>query len=482
MGDARSVFFVTGLFLAILALAMGVPALVDAAAGEDDWRAFAKGALITATFAGMLVLANRAPIDSFGRRQGFLLTVASWSLVSFFGSLPFHFSRLHLSYTDAFFEAISGLTTTGATVLSGLDTLPPGLLLWRAMMQWLGGIGIIVMAVALLPFLRVGGMQLFQAESSDRSEKIMPRIAQFASRVTIAYVTLSAACAFAYAAAGMTWFEAVNHAMTTLSTGGYSTSDASIAHFESAAIEWIAIAFMLAGALPYVLYVRFAQGHPAALWRDRQVRTFLAFATGASLAMTAWLYVAADLPFFAALRASAFNVTSVITTTGYASTDYGLWGAFAVSMFFFLIVVGGCTGSTAGGIKIFRFEVLMFAARGQFLRLIAPHRVQTYRYQDNVLTEDVFTSVAGYFFLFLASIAFLALSLGALGMDFVTSVSGAATALANVGPGLGAIIGPAGNFASLPDAAKWVLAFGMLLGRLELFSVLVLLSPGFWRQ
>jgi trk system potassium uptake protein TrkH len=459
---------------------MVFPALADLSVGNKDWQVFAAAAVVTVFASGALLFSNRGPIE-LGLRQAFALTTLCWVTLSAFGALPLMLSDLRLGGADAFFESISGLTTTGSTVLVGLDHLPPGILLWRALLQWIGGIGIIIMGIAILPFLQVGGMQLFRAESSDRSDKPLPRIRQVAHGIALTYVLLTFWCAVLYWSAGMTGFDALTHAMTTLSTGGYSTSDGSIGHFNSPTIDWIAIVFMLAGAIPFVLYVRMFHREPLVIFKNSQVRAFLVFLTSLVVALTAWLYITQPIAVGDALRLVAFNVVSIVTTTGYATTDYSLWGSTAVIVFLAITVIGGCTGSTAGGIKIMRFEIMILSARMQANRLIHPHRSAALTYNRAPVTSDVQISVAVFSTVFFMSIALGTAALSALGLDLLTSLSAAATAVANVGPGLGETIGPAGNFASLPDTAKWLLAIGMLLGRLELFTVLILLHPGFWR-
>ncbi len=481
MSDFRPILFIQGLFLSALGGAMLLPSLADIVSDNSDWQVFAASALVTGFTGLMLLLSCRGGTVELDMRQGFLLTTTSWVAISGFAALPFLFSSLQLDYSDAFFEAISGLTTTGSTVVVGLDGLPPGILLWRSLLQWIGGIGIIVMAVAMLPFLRVGGMHLFRTESSDRSDKPLPRVEQIAVSITAVYAALTAACAAAYWLAGMTAFEAINHAMTTLSTGGFSTSDASMGHFQQPSVQWIGTLFMALSALPFVLYVKMLHGHGLALFHDRQVRSFIAFVGCVIVALWAWLAITRSVPALDALRLVAFNVVSVVTTTGFATTDYTLWGSFAIAAFFFLTLVGGCTGSTSGGIKMFRFEIMALALREQMHGLVEPKAVFVPRYGQRRIGGDVMASVGIFMFLFFAATAVLAAALAALGLDPVTSLSGAATALANVGPGIGPIIGPAGNFASLPDSAKWLLAAGMLLGRLEIFTVLVLFTPAFWR-
>ena len=481
MIDFRPVFFIVGILLATLAVAMGIPALADAAVGHPDWQVFALSAALTLFVGGALVLTNRTRGVRLTIRQAFVLTTASWVVLAAFASLPFAFSDLGLSFTDAFFEAMSGITTTGSTVISGLDSAPPGILLWRALLQWLGGIGIIVVAVGVLPILRIGGMQLFRMESSDSSEKVLPRVTQVAAGIGLIYIALTAICAASYRLAGMTSFESVAHAMTTIATGGFSTSDASIGHFDSAPIEWIATVFMVTGALPFVLYLQAVRGKPGLLIRDSQIQWFLAIVAVGILGLAAWQWLENGSALGLAIRQAAFNVVSIITGTGYATTDFSQWGGFALAAFFLFMFIGGCAGSTSCGIKVFRFQVLYATARVQMSRLTQPHGVFIPLYNRRPISEAVAASVMGFFFLFVVCFAVLALLLGMLGLDFLTSVSGAASAMANVGPGLGETIGPAGTFASLPDAAKWLLAAGMLLGRLELFTVLVLFTPAFWR-
>jgi trk/ktr system potassium uptake protein len=482
MPDLKPVLFVVGVLLCGLAVGMALPAMADALAANPDWKIFVISAVPTG-FVGMLLALSYRGRGGFSLdiRQGFLLTTLSWLSLAAFGALPFAYLGDNLSYTDAFFEAISGLTTTGSTVLVGLDSLPPGILLWRSILQWLGGMGIIAMAILLLPFLRVGGMQLFRAESSDRSDKVVSRPWDLAAYIGFLYLGLTAACAAAYRLAGMSGFDALNHAMTTLSSGGFSTHDTSFGYFSSPAIQWIGIVFMLSGSLPFVAYIRTLRGRAPYIWQDSQVQTMLGIMGTASAVLVAVLWLGTDSPFFETLRLVLFNIVSIVTTSGYAANDYQLWGPFAVGLFFLLAVVGGCTGSTAGGIKIFRFQVLWIVGRAQLRHLVQPHRIVPTSYGGRALPNDIAPSVLAFLFAFVGAVAALSLSLTAFGLDLVTSLSGAVSALANVGPGLGPVIGPTGTYASLPDGAKWLLAAGMLLGRLELFTILVLFQRAFWR-
>jgi trk system potassium uptake protein TrkH len=479
--DFRPVFLVVGILLTTLAVGMGLPAMLDAYYRHPDWRVFVLSAGVTAFVGVAMILTCRVEHIRISVRQAFVMTTFSWLAIAIFGALPFAFSELSLSYTDALFEAMSGVTTTGATVITGLDHAPPGLLLWRALLQWLGGLGIIVMAIAVLPMMRVGGMQMFRVEAFETGEKVMPRAAQISAALTIIYIVLTGSWALALSVAGMNGLDAVTHAMTALATGGFSTHDASIGYYDSALIDGILTAGMIAGSLPFVLYLRVVQGQGGDLVRDSQVQWFLAI-LGLAIALTAWLlWARSGFTPTAALRFAAFNITSVITGTGYATTDYWAWGGFAGPIFFYVMFIGGCTGSTTCGIKIFRFQVLYAATVTQFHHLLRPHGVFIPYFNNRPIPDDVITSVLSFFFLYGVCFAFLAVGLGILGLDFVTAVSGAATAISNVGPGLGPVIGPDSTFQALPDAAKWLLSAGMLLGRLELFTVLMLFTPFLWR-
>jgi trk system potassium uptake protein len=480
--DVRPVFFIVGILLATLGAAMVVPAVVDFVLHDFDWQVFLLASCVTVFVGLSLILSCRSGRpEGLGLRQTFLLTALSWIALASSAALPFAFSNLPITVTDAFFEAMSGLTTTGSTVLTGLDTAPVGILLWRAILQWVGGVGIIVMAVTALPYLRIGGMQLFRTESSDLSEKVLPRITQITGGILALYAAFTGLCAALLWVAGMSPFEAVVHAMTTLSTGGFSTSDASIGLFDSIAVECILVVFMLVGGITFTLYLRAWHGKPQALRHNRQVRWFLGLIAISATALSSWLIVVDDVAPFLALRQSLFHVVSIVTTTGFTAADYGQWGSFPVALLYFLTFVGGCTGSTAGGLKIFRLQVLYALALAQLRRVLYPHAVFQPTYDGRPVSEAIGLSVLGFFFLFGFSFCTLSLLLSLCGLDLATSISGAATAIANVGPGLGGVIGPASNFATLPDLAKWVMAVGMLLGRLELVTLLILFHPSFWR-
>jgi len=479
--DIRPVFLVVGILLSVLALGMAVTAAIDAFAGHADWQVFAICAGVTLFVGVAMALTFRTAGARMTVRQAFVMTSVSWIALTFFAALPFAFGELEMSFTDAVFESMSGLTTTGSTVITGLDHAPPGILLWRGLLQWLGGIGIIVMAIAVLPILRVGGMQLFRMESSDQSEKALPRAAQIAGAIGTIYLALTMIWAGGYWLAGMSGLEATVHAMTTIATGGFSTSDGSMGHFDSALIDYLATAGMLIGGMPFLLYLKAIQGDVKALFRDQQVQWFLAIVALAVLTAAGFLWAENGYDPLQALRYGTFNIVSIITGTGYATSDYGIWGSFAVPMFFYLMFIGGCAGSTTCGIKIFRFQVLYATARTQVHHLLQPHGVFIPYYNRRPIPEDVIISVLSFFFVFGVCFALLAAGLGMLGLDYLTATSSAATALANVGPALGPIVGPAGTFQPLPDTAKWLLCGGMLLGRLELFTVIVLFTRAFWK-
>lgn len=482
MFDIRPVVYVIGLLVAALGGTMVVPLVVDILYGNGHWPAFLESAIITCVVGGLAALASANGVEArLSIRQTFLLTSGVWLMLPVFGAIPFVLGATEARYVDAFFEAMSGLTTTGSTVFTGLETLPEGLLLWRSMLQWFGGVGIIVVAMVFLPELRVGGMQIFRTEAFDTAGKVLPRAAQIASRIGVVYVVLTLGCTLAYVIVGMGFFDALNHAFTTIATGGFSTYDASFGVFQGAP-EYVAAVFMVLASLPFVRYVQMMAGNAKPLYRDSQVRVFLGLLGTVVLAMTAFrVGVNGDLA-EPAVREALFNVTSIITGTGYASVDYQLWGPFPVVLFFFLGLIGGCAGSTCCSIKVFRYQLLFASIRAQIRKIHSPHGLFEPRYDGRPVSQDVLSSVMSFFVVFIVSLGVLSVLLAATGLDTVTALSGAASALANIGPGLGDQIGPAGNFAGLNDTAKWLLAGGMFVGRLELIAVFAILTIGFWRQ
>lgn len=482
MIDFRPVCFVIGALLATLGVALIIPALMDLYAGHENWRAFAAASLVTLFIGVALGFSQQVQAPELTIRQAFLLTTLSWVSLVAFSALPLVWSDMQMSYTDAYFEAMSGLTTTGATVISQLDERSPGILLWRGMLQWLGGIGIIVMALAVMPMLQIGGMQLFRMESSDNSEKIVPRAAQLASTITSVYVFLSILCVVGYLLSGMSLFDAIVHSMTTLATGGLSSHDASLGFFEGDAVKYVAIIFMICGSLPFGLYLYAMNGQVSRLFKDSQVRWFMAIIS--VFIVAAWLsqYEAGKTLGGKELIDAAFHSVSIITGTGYATTDYGQWSAFAEVMFFSMMFVGGCAGSASCGIKIFRFQILIEAIKQRSFAVIQPNGIYVPRYNGRPIDERVMSAVLCFIFLFLLCFAIITFLISLYKIDLITAISATAACLTNVGPGLGEIVGPSGNFQPLPDGVKWLLSLAMLLGRLELFTVLVLFVPTFWRN
>jgi trk system potassium uptake protein TrkH len=469
------------LFLyATLMLLMSLVAYWD---GPGEVNAMLKSAAICGGAAVVALMISRVSQFELSTRQLFAVTTVSWCTMSLAGAVPLYLLLPGMSFTDAMFESVSGVTTTGATVLVGLEKLPHTVLLWRGLLQWLGGIGIIVLGIAILPFLQVGGMRLFKTESSDWSHKTMPKSRDLIRAIGIVYVALSVTAVAAYWLAGMKPFDAVVHAMTTVSTGGYSTYDASMGHYhQQPLILWLSSLLMLMSSLPFLLYTRMVRGDIKALFTDTQVGGFVGFVLVLILSMSLVRSIADHESWFGSLTHVAFNIISIITTTGYASENYTSWDSFAVTMFFYLTFVGGCSGSTAGGMKFFRFQIALLMLKNQLRWMRHPRGIFTNRYNGQKVTDEIVRSVIAFSFYYGLTVAIIASGLSLLGIDFLTSVSGAASAVGNVGPGLGDVIGPDKTFTTLPHAAKWLLSIGMLLGRLEIMTVVILFTPVFWRR
>ncbi len=478
--DLKPVLFVVGVLLCLLSLAMLPPAFADWISGHSVFD-FIISATMTGFFGITLVLACWRGKFEMNLRQIFLMTNCLWLSIAGFGALPFLVADMDMSLADAFFEAMSGITTTGSTVMTGLDDTSHGILLWRGILQWFGGVGVVLMALSVLPMLNVGGMQMFKAEGFEQADKPLPRAAEIAASVALIYVGLTLLGIVAFYLTGMTAFDALIHAMTALSTGGYSTSDESLGHWAEPGVQVVAITLMILGSLPFALYISYLRNGLSGLHFDAQSRGFLVLLAVLVLIMTGWVWFNLDVSFSHALSLAAFNVTSIMTGTGFASADYSAWGPFANTFFVVIMFFGGCAGSTTCGIKIFRLQVLLAGARMQLAQLLEPRGVFVASYDGRRVSASVLQSVTYFFFLFILSFAVLALALAATGLDFTIAISSAATAICNVGPGIGEVVGPAGNFSSLNEPAKWLMAIGMLVGRLEVFSVMILLLPRFWQ-
>ena len=482
MRDFRSILNIIGLLICIEAFAMLIPMCFDLYYGNYEWLQFFYSSLITFFIGIILYFSFRKKNIKLGIRQAFLLTISSWLVISLFGAIPFVYSSSSLSYTDAFFESVSGITTTGATVINNLENLSEGILIWRSLLQWFGGIGIIVLAMAILPTLQIGGMQLLHMEHDDPYEKTLPKVTQFVLEIFIIYSSLTFICGLCYFVGGMNGFDAVAHAMTTISTGGFSTHNSSFATFNSEKIETISIFFMIIGSLPFVIYLKTLHGDWKSLYKDEQVKLFFILIITLIFFTTLWLLLYSEQNFLNTLRISSFNIISILTGTGYTSANYNFWGGFGLIIMFIIMFIGGCAGSTTGGVKIFRLQLLFKAALTQIKKLTQPHGVFVTLFNKKTVAEETFNSIMGFFFIYILVFILSAILLSFTGLDFITALSGSASAISNVGPGLGSIIGPNANYSIIPLEAKWILLITMLIGRLELFTFLVLLSASFWKK
>ena len=482
MRDFRSILYILGLLLCIEAVAMIIPLVVDLIYSNDDWQQFFYSSIITFFIGLVLFFSFKRKKIKIDVRQAFVLTLFSWLLIAFFGSIPFIYVSTFLSYTDAFFESVSGITTTGATVINNLDSLSEGILIWRALLQWFGGIGIIVLAIAILPTLQIGGMQLLHMEHDDPYEKTLPKINQFVLEIFVLYIFLSIFCAILYYFAGMSGFDSIIHAMTTISTGGFSSHDKSFAYFNSSNIEIISVIFMIVGSLPFVVYLHFLHGQKSLIVKDEQIKLFFIILLLIIFLTTIWLIYSRSMPVNISIRLAFFNITSILTGTGYTTDNYSTWGSFGLVIMLIIMFIGGCAGSTTGGIKIFRLQLLFRGAKAQIKKLTHPHAVLLMRFNGKTVTENTYNSIMGFFFMYIFIFILSSISLSFFNLDFLTSFSAAASAISNVGPGIGSIIGPNGNYSSLNNGAKWILSITMLIGRLEIFTILVLLSVAFWKK
>ena len=482
MATNKTVFFLIGILLIVLGASMLAPYALQILFDEGS-HSFISASFVTIFVGILFVLANLEKEFKLNLRQTFLFSTLAWVMVASFGSLPFLLSSQDFSYSEAFFESMSGITTTGATIISDLDNSPKSILLWRAIMQWLGGIGIVVMAITILPLLKVGGMQLFKMEGPDSTEKILPRTIEVAAIIISTYIILTFLCGFFYWIFGMTIFDSVSHAMTTIATGGFSTHNESIGFFKNSNIEIVASIFIILGSIPFISYLKFARGNRKIFFKDVQIKGLIYLLAISIIIMFIYLlFINYESSLFDKIRISSFNVISILSGTGYVTDDFGLWGKFSLIFFLLLMFIGGCAGSTACGIKIFRLQMLLIFLKNQVKKLISPNSVIISKYNNQKISDEFINSVIIFIFTFLFIFLIIAMLLSISGLDFITSISGAASSISNVGPGLGEVIGPNGNYKNIPDLSKWILSVGMLLGRLELFAVLVLFFPSFWRN
>ena len=482
MYNLKSSLFVIGNLLIFFSFYLLIPGIYDLILGGTDWIVFFVISVLC-LFSGLnisFIFKNKnKDVDIL---SAFILTLISWIVLTIIGSVPFFLGTPNLSFVNSFFESMSGLTTTGATVIQNLDNTNKSILLWRAMLQWLGGIGIIVIAIAIFPILKIGGMQLFQTEFSSKDDKVLPRTASIATGIGIVYFSLTLLCSIILCLTGMNLFDSIAHAMTITATGGFSTKDFSIGHYDSVSIEIVSIFFMILSSLPLILFFQAVRGKVTDLLTNSQVHFFLTLIFFVTLVVTLWLQTNYEVAFFESLRISAFSVVSITTGSGFSTYDFSVWGSFTTLLFLFLMLVGGCSGSSSCGLKIFRIQILFKTSYNIVKKIIQPRGVFIPTFNSKEISEDVLNSVTGFFFLYMTIFGMLTLILAFDGQNMLTALSGSAAALANVGPGLNDIIGPSGNYYQLKDSSKIFLSFGMLIGRLELFPILILLSPLLWRR
>ena len=482
MRDFRSILNILGLLLCIESIAMIIPMLFDLLNNNNDWKQFFYSSIFTFFIGLVLFISFKKKQLKIDLRQAFVLTITSWILIAIFGAIPFIYTSSSLSYTDAFFESVSGITTTGATVITNLDVLPEGILIWRSLLQWFGGIGIIVLAMAILPTLQIGGMQLLHMEHDDPYEKTIPKINKFVLEIFVLYVCLTLICCLLYYFNGMSGFDAIIHCMTTISTGGFSNHNLSFAYYNSQSIEYIGVLFMIIGSLPFVIYLQVIHGQKNSILKDDQIRLFFIILIIIIFCTVLWLINNQSLDFYSSFRIAIFNIISILTGTGYSSSNFSNWGSFGLVIMIVIMFIGGCAGSTTGGIKIFRLQLLFRGAKAQIKKLTQPHAVLMMRFNGKTVTENTYNSIMGFFFMYIFLFILSAISLSFFSLDFLTSFSAAASAISNVGPGIGETIGPLGTYASIHNGAKWILSFTMLIGRLEIFTILVLFSFNFWKK
>ncbi len=464
---------------------MTVPALVSWFYNDPDMQSFGITALICMFIGILLVLVNRTDDISLTHKDGVLLTSIVWVTLSLVGSVPLYYSGVAGSWTNAIFESVSGLTTTGATVFSGLDNMGHGVLLWRAMLQWLGGMGILVLAVAVLPFLGIGGLQLYRSEMPGvTKDKLKPRLHATARFLWFVYLTLSVMCALAYWFAGMTPFDAITHAFTTLSTGGFANYDASFGYFNSRNIEVVSIFFMLMGAINFSQHFAFLTGKgPRVYLRSPELQLLLVIIVGATaiITMSRIMNGEGDYSFFMYAWEALFHIVSIVSSTGFVTVDFSLWPYLSTMFLMVLMFVGGCSGSTAGGMKVLRIIMVIKQGQKEILRLLHPNAVLHVKLGETIVADKIIQSVWAFVGIYVIVFIIVSIVMSAYGLGMEEAFSAAAANLNNTGPGLGSV-GPLDGYAHLPDGAKLTLCAAMLLGRLELFTILILLVPSFWRK
>lgn len=482
MLDFRPISYVFGRILIVLAILMVAPAIVDWSAGDSNAWAFVVSALVTGGGGGLVALAtvNRA-VGAFDIRQAYLLTAAIWFGLPVFAALPFMLGVPHLNFTEAYFEAVSGLTTTGATVIYGLDEMPAGMNLWRGLLNGAGGLGIAFVAMIFLPVMRVGGMQFFRTEGFDTFGKALPRATDIARDLLGVYVGLILIAGVTFAAIGMTALDATVHAIAAIATGGFSPRDASFNPYSGAG-EYFGALFMLLGSLPYIRYVQLVRGTPRALWRDGQVRAYLKILAVAVGSVTLWRWLTSDMDLETVFRESLFNLTSIISSTGFFSGSFSLWGGFMLPVAFVIGMMGACSGSSAAGLSVFRVQLIWAALVQQIRLIVMPGRVVPVKYDGRTVEPDVMDALILYVGGFILTLGVLTVVMTLTGVDAMSSLFAVWTCLGNIGYGFGPLVERTGTFVDFPDIAKWVMTLAMISGRLGLLAIFVLVLPRFWQR
>ena len=481
MFNLKPIALVSGTVICAVGFFLFIPLITEIIYESESWQSYAVPILLYLIVGGSLVITNRNVDLKISLKEAFIITVMSWLLLTFLCAVPFLYTEVNLSFVDALFESMSGVTTTGATVLNNLESLPRGILIWRAFLQWLGGIGIVVIALFILPFLRIGGMQLFHLEGDDPYDKSLPKISSVIKKIFTIYVIFTVTLIFFYYIFGMMLFDAISHSFSTISTGGFSTYDSSFAFFNNK-ILLVAIIFMILGSLPFLVLVQTSKKNLFAIFKDHQVRVFMLV-----------LFIAVALIFYFAnnfidgnyldkIVTVSFNTISIISGTGYVSENFENWGNYASVLFLILMFIGGCAGSTTGGLKVFRFQILFKYINLHLKKMLKPHSIIASQFNGRKINETTYESVMSFFILYVLTFFISALFLSFSGLDFLTCISASASTISNVGPGLGSIIGPDGNYGMLDSYSKIILIATMFLGRLELLTILILLLPSFWKD
>ncbi len=482
MFNLKPIALVSGTVICSVGFLLFIPLFTEIVYKTESWQSYTVPILLYLIVGGSLVIINRNIKLQISIKEAFIVTVLSWILMSVLCAVPFIYTESNLSIVDSLFESMSGITTTGATIFSDIDSLPKGILIWRALLQWLGGVGVLVIALFILPFLRVGGMQIFHLEGDDPYEKFLPKMSVVISKIIIIYCSLTLLLSLLYFFNGMSLFDSIAHSFTTISTGGFSTHSNSFAYFDSQAILIIAIIFMIIGSFPFLVIAQTTLKNIFATLKDHQIQVFLFILifSVVSIYFFAENNITGDI--FQKVISISFNSISIISGTGFVSENYEEWGNYASVLFLILMFIGGCAGSTTGGLKVFRLQILFKYINLHLKKILQPHSVVASHFNGKRIPDSTYESVMIFFFIYIFTFATSAFLLSFSDLDFLTCISAAASSISNVGPGLGDIIGPESNYSSINNYSKIVLMLTMFLGRLEMITILIILIPSFWKN